>query len=42
MNGYASFSDMVSACNGDGPYNGPVGCGLDPGCSICKDPKEYV
>ena len=27
---------------GDGPYNGHVGCGLDPGCSICKDPKEYV
>lgn len=36
------FSDTVSACCGDGPYNGRVGCGLDPGCSICKDPKEYV
>lgn len=36
------FTETVSACCGDGPYNGRVGCGLDAGWSTCKDPNEYV
>jgi len=36
------FSETVLACCGDGPYNARVGCGLDAGWSMCKDPLEYV